>query len=109
MPRVICTLPNASTLISGVKFEPHAGGGMISENISDEKAKRFASIPGYEIAKKGGKNSKQDDENSAAEKESAKQAEAAKAEADKAKDAAANSDKPASPAEPKKGDDKAAK
>lgn len=48
MPKVLCTLPNASEEISGVKFVSHANG-MLSEDISDEVAADFASIPGYEI------------------------------------------------------------
>lgn len=48
MPKVICTRPNASNLINGVKFEPHERG-VISEDISDEKAEAFLSIPGYEL------------------------------------------------------------
>lgn len=48
MPKVLCTLPNASEEISGVKFASHANG-MVSEEISDEVAATFASIPGYEI------------------------------------------------------------
>lgn len=48
MPKVLCTLPNASAEISGVKFVTHAAG-MLSEEISDGQAADFASIPGYEI------------------------------------------------------------
>lgn len=48
MPKVLCTLPNASDEIRGVKFVTHAAG-MLSEDISDEQAEVFASIPGYEI------------------------------------------------------------
>jgi len=48
MPKVLCTLPNASEEISGVKFVSHAKG-MLSEEIDDEAAAVFASIPGYEI------------------------------------------------------------
>lgn len=47
--KVICTLPNASDLISGVRFVSHAQG-MISEEISDEKAAAFLGIPGYKAA-----------------------------------------------------------
>lgn len=47
MPKVICRLDNAAEEISGVKFVSHALG-MISEDISDEDAERFLSIPGYE-------------------------------------------------------------
>lgn len=48
MPKVICTLPNASHNISGVSFEPH-DEGVISEEIDQAVADRFASIPGYYI------------------------------------------------------------
>ena len=48
MPKVLCTLQNASDEISGVKFVSHANG-MLSEDISEEVAADFASIPGYEI------------------------------------------------------------
>ena len=48
MPKVLCTLPNASEEISGVKFVSHANG-MLSEDVTDEVAANFASIPGYEI------------------------------------------------------------
>lgn len=49
MPRVICDLPNASHEISGVKFHPLEEGGVISDEISQEQAELFASIPGYTI------------------------------------------------------------
>lgn len=48
MPQVLCTLPNASELINGVKFAAHAKG-LLSEDVSDEVAANFASIPGYEL------------------------------------------------------------
>lgn len=48
MAKVLCTLPNASEEISGVKFVAHEKG-MLSEDISDEIAADFASIPGYEL------------------------------------------------------------
>lgn len=48
MAQVLCTLPNASEEISGVKFVSHAKG-MLSEEISDDVAADFASIPGYEL------------------------------------------------------------
>lgn len=48
MPKVLCTLPNASEEISGVKFSAHAKG-MVSEDVSDETAAYFAAIGGYEI------------------------------------------------------------
>lgn len=52
MPKVICKLPNASEKISGVNFTQHPDGaefGMVSEEISQDQADVFASIPGYEL------------------------------------------------------------
>lgn len=46
MARVICSLPNAAEDISGVRFTP-ADGGMLSDDISEDQAAYFASIPGY--------------------------------------------------------------
>lgn len=46
MATVLCTLPNAAELINGVRFTP-SPLGMISEDIPEEAAARFASIPGY--------------------------------------------------------------
>lgn len=48
MPKVLCTLPNASDEISGVKFVSHANG-KLSEDLSDEAAAAFAAIPGYQV------------------------------------------------------------
>lgn len=48
MPKVLCTLPNASSLISGVAFVSHANG-MLSEDVTDAVAADFATIPGYTI------------------------------------------------------------
>lgn len=51
MPKIICTRPNASLLISGVNFTPlEDGTGIISEEISDEAADLFLSIDGYKVA-----------------------------------------------------------
>ena len=47
MPKVLCTLENASTEISGHKFTA-VEGGMLSEDLDDDTAARFLSIPGYE-------------------------------------------------------------
>lgn len=44
--KVLCTRPNASELISGVRFEKTADG-MLSEDISGEQAQRFLAIDGY--------------------------------------------------------------
>lgn len=49
MPKVICTLPNASELINNVKFVSHAKG-MISEDVDQEVADAFVAIEGYEVA-----------------------------------------------------------
>jgi len=48
MAKVLCTLPNASELINGVKFDAH-DKGMLSEDIPDDQAAAFAEIPGYEL------------------------------------------------------------
>jgi len=52
MPKVLCTLPNASTEISGVKFVSHAKG-MLSEDVADDVAASFTAIPGYELVGAG--------------------------------------------------------
>lgn len=49
MARVICNLPHAAAEISGVKFTRDRGE-MISEEVSDESAELFASIPGFRLA-----------------------------------------------------------
>lgn len=50
MVQVICTLPNASDEISGVKFSAH-DEGMISEEVSQEVADGFLEISnGYKLA-----------------------------------------------------------
>lgn len=46
MPKVLCTLPNASAEINGVAFTP-ADGGMLSEELSADRAAGFLAIPGY--------------------------------------------------------------
>ena len=48
MSKVLCTLPNASDEISGVKFSAHPKG-MLSEDVSDDVAAEFAAIKGYSI------------------------------------------------------------
>lgn len=49
MKRVICALPNASSSINGVAFEPAAGGGVTSAAIEDAIAEQFEGIPGYTV------------------------------------------------------------
>ena len=51
MARVISTLPNQAAVTNGVKFEEDKGQ-FLSEDVSDEVAANFASIPGYRIAGK---------------------------------------------------------
>lgn len=48
MKRIICSLPNASTRINGIKFEDDHGQ-KVSEPVSAEVADQFSGIPGYEI------------------------------------------------------------
>lgn len=83
MAKVLCTLPNASEEISGVKFATH-DKGMLSEDISDEQAAEFAAIKGYELV---GAAPKKTDAEVQAEKEAeaaAKAAEKAAKDAEKA-------------------------
>lgn len=44
--RVLCTLPNASELIGGVRYTK-TDLGMLSDEISADEAARLARIPGY--------------------------------------------------------------
>lgn len=44
--RVLCTCPNASVRINGVRFFP-VEGGMVSEDIPEAVAAGFMAIPGY--------------------------------------------------------------
>jgi hypothetical protein len=48
MPKVLCTLPNASDNINGVQFVTHADG-MLSVDIDDDIAANFCQIPGYQL------------------------------------------------------------
>lgn len=50
MSHVICTLPNAADEINGIPFKAHAKGKISVEKLSEDRAKAFASIPGYELA-----------------------------------------------------------
>lgn len=72
MPKVLCTLPNASEEINGVKFTSHAKG-MVSENVADDVAAAFAEVPGYEIV---GESKKTDADEAAARAALAEKAEA---------------------------------
>jgi hypothetical protein len=44
--RLLCTLPNASEEISGVKFEPHERG--VAGDVPEELAEAMLTIEGYE-------------------------------------------------------------
>lgn len=86
MAQVICTSPNASEEISGVKFSRREAGGMISEEISDEQAAFFVSIPGYKLAtiskapastQTSGDGAQTAEEKAAAEAKAAEEAQAA--------------------------------
>jgi hypothetical protein len=68
MPKVLCSLPNASTEIGGVQFTKHANG-MLSEDVSAEVAARFAAIRGYTVV--GAPDADTDAEKAAAEAEKA--------------------------------------
>lgn len=46
MARVLCTLPNASDLINGVRFAS-TPNGMLSARMTEERAAEFAMIRGY--------------------------------------------------------------
>lgn len=48
MARIICSLPNASDIINGVRFTADRGQ-MVSDEISDAQAEAFAAIPGYQL------------------------------------------------------------
>jgi hypothetical protein len=48
MAKVLCRLQNATSPINGYRFVTHRDG-MISEELDAAVAKKFASIPGYEI------------------------------------------------------------
>jgi len=75
MQKILCTLPNAGAEISGIKFEPHSSGGMISvEAQSDEVVQRFLSIPGYKTPRAAKKEKEDDAAKKAAEEAAAKAA-----------------------------------
>ena len=48
MKRVICSRPNASDMISGVKFDLLEDGRRISVEIDDETAQMFLDVDGYD-------------------------------------------------------------
>lgn len=85
---ILCTLLTASTSISGLAFAPSEDPkGMLSvDPVDDDTAKRFASIPGYEIHEIGDGPSAAEREK--AEREKAEAAEREAAEREKAEEAA---------------------
>jgi hypothetical protein len=48
MPRVLCELPNAADVISGVRFE-RGEHGKVSEDIDEQQAAAFCAIEGYTL------------------------------------------------------------
>ena len=53
--RILCTLPNASNCISGVAFE-QIDGGVLSEEIDEQAAELFLSVPGFAAYQEGGED-----------------------------------------------------
>lgn len=52
MPFIRCTRKNASHEISGVAFQDHPEGGVVSvADLDEAQAARFLSIPGYAVAR----------------------------------------------------------
>lgn len=89
MPKVLCTLPNASDRINGVKFTIIEGVGRVSDEIGAEAAELFLSIPGYELVS-----------NDAGQQEPVKDPSAAPVAAKPDKAAKAVARKPVAPAVP---------
>lgn len=85
MPKVICTLPHASELINGVKFELVPDTGMVSEEIDLATAERFASIQGYYLVDADAAAKAEAEAKQKADAEKAKADGQAKAEAEKQK------------------------
>lgn len=48
MGRVLCTLPNCSTLVNGDTFAP-TENGMLSEELPQEKVDRYLKVPGFQL------------------------------------------------------------
>lgn len=103
MPFIRCTRKNASHEISGVAFKNHPEGGVVSvEEVDDDLAAMFLSVPGYEVVEV-------EPEETPAQKKAREKAEAkAKAEAAAAQKKADDEAKAAADAEQKKLDDEAA-
>ena len=92
MKRVICGRPNASTLISGVRFSPMGDGRYISDEIDDATADMFLDVSGYSLAEEQEADKKKKEQaalDAALAAEAKKQAAAAKKLAAEAKKLAA--------------------
>lgn len=48
MGRVLCTLPNCSTLVNGDTFAP-TENGMLSAELPQEKVDRYLKVPGFQL------------------------------------------------------------
>lgn len=46
---IVSSLPNTSAEVSGVKFQPGAGGRYFSEPVAEELAERFKAIDGFTV------------------------------------------------------------
>lgn len=51
MSRIVCSLPNASNEINGVRFAKREAGMVSIEELPDDVVARFLSIPGYAVFK----------------------------------------------------------
>ncbi len=47
--KILCTLPNASTRINGVAFEPVEGGVQSVDELTQEHIDHFGAIEGYTL------------------------------------------------------------
>ena len=102
MARVICSLPHLHSVVSGVKFVIDRGEA-ISEEIADDAAALFASIPGYrlvEVAVGGKRGGAKSPDAKADAKAESSPAETPVAEAPKS-----DASKPAAPADASKADE----
>jgi hypothetical protein len=45
--KILCTLPNASEEISGIAFEATEGGMVSVDDVPEEQAGIFLSVPGF--------------------------------------------------------------
>lgn len=46
---IVSSLPNTSAEVSGVKFQPGAGGRYFSEQVAEDVAERFKAIEGFTV------------------------------------------------------------